>query len=154
MTHDAHVKIAESGGTYDRTVVQLRQAFRAEGVMMIVLSGSEGSSFAAAMPDDLKHYLPTLFRNIAREVEQALTAERAAMFCPVCSSPLALDPNQNLPQDFRPPEGSLCVCASCASFLTLEDAWRVITEAELRELPDEVRIAMTRTRRRVEGRPQ
>lgn len=155
MTQDAYVKIAESGSLYDQAVAKLRQQFKAEGVMMIVLSGCDGSSFAAAMPDELKHYLPSLFRNIAREVEEALAMERVAMFCPVCSKPLAFDPRHRFDPTFRPPDGSLCVCANCASFLTLDENWRPLTDEELGDLADEVRIEMSRTRRMIEqGKPQ
>lgn len=144
------MKIAERGGLYDAAIEELRQKFGADACLLIVLSGSEGTGFSAAMPDDLKPHLPALFRSIAQEIEDALATEKSAMFCPVCRTPLAFDPRHPLNPHNAPRPGALTVCAHCASFLTLGESWRVLTEDELLDMPDDIRIRLTRARRNIE----
>lgn len=154
MQGERIVKIAERGGPYDVAIEELRQKFGAEACLLIVLSGSEGTGFSASMPDDLKHHLPALFRNIAKEVEEALAAEQGAMFCPVCSTALVFEPRYAGHPNKPPMPGALTVCAHCASFLTLGEPalWRLLTEDELLEMPDAVRLQLTRSRRNIERR--
>lgn len=140
------MKIAQRGGLYDQATHELRERFKAEAVMTLVLSGAEGTGFSASMPEDLKPHLPGLFRSIAAEIEDALAREHVAMICPACSTPLAFEPRNN------PPPGSIAVCAYCASFLTLDERWRVISEEELADLSDEALIQLNKARRFVEGR--
>jgi hypothetical protein len=149
---DSIVKIAERGGPYDLATQDLRERFKAEAVMTIVLAGLDGTGFSASMPEDLKPFLPGLFRSIAAEIEDALAREQIAMICPACNTPLAFDPRHPLSPQNKPKAGSITVCAHCASFLTLDDRWRLLSEEELADLNDEVRIRLNRARRAIEER--
>lgn len=145
------MKIADVDGPYDVETEKLRQQFSAEACLLIVLSGSEGTGVSIRAPESLKPHLPSLFRSIAEEVEDALAIEHNALFCPACHAPLSFDPRQKL--DPRTvPAGSITVCAACASFLTLDDKWRVLTEDEIAEIDDHVRMALIRSRRNIERR--
>lgn len=146
-----NVKAAERGGPYDVVTEELRSRFSAEACLLIVLSGNEGTGFSISAPEDLKPHLPALFRNIAREVEDALASERCALVCPVCSAALAFDPRHPFPNG-QPEPGAIAICAHCASFLKLDERWRVLTDEELFELSDEARMALNRTRRNIERR--
>jgi hypothetical protein len=146
------VNRAERGGVYDKATEELRERFKAEAVMTIVISGSEGTGFAACMPEDMKLLLPSLFRSIAEEVEEALAHEQVAIVCPACHTALALDPRHPLSPKNQPKPGSITVCAYCASFLTLDERWRLISEEELADLSDEARGQLTRARRTIEER--
>lgn len=143
------MKIADRGGAYQLATEELCERFAADACMLIVISGSDGTGFSACAPDDIKLHLPAIFRSIAAQVEAALATERGIMFCPVCRAPLTfnLDP-RNDPKNYR--RGALTVCPTCASFLTLEETWRVTTEEELADMPDEVRIELTRVRRDIQ----
>lgn len=146
------MKIAESEGVYQLAVEELQVRFKAEAVMLIVINGSEGTSFAATMPDDMKLLIPSLFHSIAENVSEALATEHIAMVCPACKTSLALDPRHPLNPKNHPRQGSITVCAYCASFLTLGERWRLLAEEEVAELSDEVRIQLNRTRRAIEER--
>lgn len=143
--------VAERGGPYDVATEELRRKFDAEACLLIVIGGSDGTSVSISAPEELKPHLPGLFRGIAQEVENALATELHAMFCPVCKSWLAFDPRHGLTAP-NVPEGSLTVCTVCASFLTFDDEWRVLTEDELIEMNDDVRNALSRTRRNIQKR--
>jgi hypothetical protein len=145
---DRRIKIAERGGTYDVATEQLRQRFAAEACLLIVLSGNEGTGVSIHAPESLKAHLPSLFRAIAQEVEDQLVLERHALFCPACHAPLCFDPRHGQPRTV--PNGSISVCAACASFITFDEKWRVLTDDELVEIDDDVRIALIRTRREIE----
>lgn len=145
------IRLAERGGPYDVETEQLRTKFSAEACLLIVLSGSEGTGVSIRAPESLKPHLPSLFRAIAEEVEDALAIEHNALFCPACHSPLSFDPRQKLdPREV--PAGSMTVCAACTAFLTLDGKWRVLTEDELAEMNDDIRIALVRARRQIEQR--
>jgi len=148
---ERRIRIADRGGPYDVETERLRQKFSAEAVMTIVLSGSEGTGFSVSAPDSIKPHLPALFHAIGDEVAASLATEQNALFCPVCRAPLTFDPRQGL-HGATIPNGSITVCAACASFITLDETWRVLTEAELAEIDDDLRIALTRTRRQIERR--
>lgn len=145
------MKIAERGGAYDIATEELREKFSAEACLLVVIRGSAGTGFSASAPDSIKPQLPALFRSMAKEVEDALAMEKSVMMCPVCRTVLAFDPRypNNTPQP-----GSVTVCAHCASFIRLTqlDGWRLLTEDELLEMPDEVRMDLARTRREIERR--
>lgn len=146
------MKLAGRGGAYDQATAELRERFKADAVMTIVLAGTEGTGFSACMPDDLRPHLAALFRSIADEVELEIAREQAAVICPVCKTALAIDPRHPLNPMNRPKPGSMTVCAHCASFLRLDEGWRLLSEEELAELSDEVRIELARARRKIEGR--
>jgi hypothetical protein len=145
------MKIAERDGPYDVETEKLRQKFSAEACLLIVLSGTEGTGVSIRAPDSLKPHLPSLFRAIAEEVEDALATEHNALFCPECHASLSFDPRMKI-NPRTVPAGSITVCAVCATFLTLDDKWRVLTDDELAEINDDVRIALVRTRREIQRR--
>lgn len=146
------VSIAKRGSEYDLAAEELRRKFAADACMLIVLSGNKGTGVSMSMPDDLREHIPALFRAIAQEWEDALIMERSALRCPVCRTMLSFSPRHQLNpfNDLR--SGSLTVCANCASFITFAESetWRVLTEEELAEMPDAVRIELSRTRRSIE----
>jgi hypothetical protein len=144
--------MAERGGAYDRATEELRERFKAEAVMTIIINGSEGTGFSGSMPEEMKVLIPSLFQSIAEEVKDALAAEQVAMVCPACNTALALDPRHPLNPKNKPKAGSITVCAYCASFLTLGERWRLLSEEELADLSDEVRIQLNRARRTIEAR--
>lgn len=149
------VSIAEPNSDYDRATEELRRRFKAEACIMIVIGGNEGTGVSMKMPEDLRPHIPALFRNIAREWEDVLIMERSALQCPVCRTGLSFDPRHPLNPLHAPRPGCLTVCAECASFIKLDDSktWRVITEEELADLPDDMRISLMRTRREIERGP-
>lgn len=144
--------IAEPNSEYDLATEELRRRFEAEACIMIVISGNRGTGVSMKMPDDLREHIPSLFRNIAREWEDALMMERSALMCPVCRMGLSFDPRHPLNPNNAPRPGCLTVCAECASFITLDASmtWRVLTEEELADMPDEKRNTLIRTRREIE----
>lgn len=145
------MKIAERGGAYDQATEELRKKFAAEAVLTIVLSGTDGTGFSVSGPDNIKPHLPGLFRSIAKEVEDLLAAEQCALLCPVCSVALAFDPRHPF-RNGQPEPGAIAICAHCASFLKLDERWRVLTDEELAEMSDEARMTLSRTRRNIEQR--
>lgn len=146
------VSIAEPNSEYDLATEELRRRFEAEACIMIVISGNRGTGVSMKMPDDLREHIPSLFRAIAREWEDALMMEQNALLCPVCRTGLSFDPRHPLNPHNMPRPGCLTVCADCTSFLALDASmiWRVLTEEELADMPDEHRNELIRTRREIE----
>jgi hypothetical protein len=146
------VNIAEPNSEYDSATEELRRRFRAEACIMIVIGGSGGTGVSMKMPEDLRSHIPTLFRNIAQEWEAVLLMERHALLCPVCRTGLSFDPRHPLNPNNNPRPGCMTVCAECASFISIDEThtWRVMTEEDLAELPDDMRILLIRTRREIQ----
>lgn len=74
--------------------------------------------------------------------------------CPSCLSPLnAAGHKADQP---GPSPGDAAICMSCGSFLMFETDLKVrlMTEAEVMELPDDARNELVRTRRKIESRPK
>lgn len=145
------VNIAEPNSEYDLATEELRRRFEAEACIMIVIAGNRGTGVSMKMPDDLRAHIPTLFRNIAQEWEDALIMERSALQCPVCRTGLSFDPRHPRHSHNLPRPGCMTACAECASFIVLDaSGWRVLTEEELADMPDEFRNTLIRTRREIE----
>lgn len=102
------MKIAERGGPYDVATDELRQRFNADGCVLIVFGGSEGTGVSMNMMEDLKVHLPMLFQGMVREVEAALAGEHDVVFCPVCHAPLDVE------------VAGVVKCPECRHFLKVE----------------------------------
>lgn len=146
------VRIAERDGPYDLATEELRRKFHADAVMMIVLGGIEGTQFSVSGPEDIKPQLPALFQAITDEVTRAYRTELHALICPACRAPLAFDPRMKITiHDVG--DGSITVCAACASPLILdEQVWRVMSEDELLDLDNHMRLALMRAQRNIRRR--
>jgi hypothetical protein len=56
-------------GKYDDIATEVRQKTGTEGVIVFVINGSRGNGFSAQLPLDLTLTLPTILRDMARQIE-------------------------------------------------------------------------------------
>lgn len=58
-------------GKYDDICTQVREATKAEGIVLIVINGEHGGGFSVQAPLVYHLRLPELLRNVADEIERA-----------------------------------------------------------------------------------
>lgn len=63
-------------GKYDDVASRARVDCRAEGVLLIVLGGFQGSGFSVQMVKPCVEKLPDLLRHVAEQIESDLRTER------------------------------------------------------------------------------
>ncbi len=57
------------GGKYDKEATDARAACAAEGVMLIVLNGKDGSGFSVQLPPHAVARIPVVLRQMADQIE-------------------------------------------------------------------------------------
>ena len=57
-------------GKYDDLATTVRTQAKAEGVLLLVVNGARGSGFSAQLSLDLTLTLPTILRDIAKQIEE------------------------------------------------------------------------------------
>lgn len=148
------MKIAEKGSLYESAAEELRRRFAADGCILIVLAGSEGTGIGWKMPEELEPHLPAFFHSVAHEVKHALAGTTRMMTCPACLSALAFDPRHGPSPTHLLKAGAIALCAECASALTLDEVigWRVLRGDEYEALEESLRASISRTRRNIARR--
>jgi hypothetical protein len=58
-------------GKYDAEVGELRKRLKAHGILLLVVNGDRGSVFSAQLPGDLTMNMPTVLRDIAKQIEES-----------------------------------------------------------------------------------
>jgi len=57
-------------GKYDDIATVVRTQAKAEGVLLLVVNGARGSGFSAQLSLDLTLTLPTILRDLAKQIEE------------------------------------------------------------------------------------
>jgi hypothetical protein len=58
-------------GKYDDLATDVREKTHAQGVIVLVIDGAKGSGFSAQLTMELTLRLPSILRDIAREIEES-----------------------------------------------------------------------------------
>ncbi len=65
-------------GRYDAIASYVRDETAAAGVVLIVMGGTKGSGFSAQIPPEMFLTLPTILRDVARQLERDAELPRPA----------------------------------------------------------------------------
>jgi hypothetical protein len=58
-------------GKYDDLATEVRTKAQAEGVIVLVINGTKGSGFSAHLSLELTLTLPTILRDMARQIDES-----------------------------------------------------------------------------------
>lgn len=56
-------------GKYDDLVTELRLKICAAGVIVVIIGGDKGDGFSAQLPPEMTLLIPTVLREVARQIE-------------------------------------------------------------------------------------
>lgn len=73
------VIMTQGAGKYDSLCTGVRIASSAEGVVLIVINGYEGSGFSVQGPEIVLSTLPDMLEEMAKEIRRDLTAKRGPL---------------------------------------------------------------------------
>jgi len=68
------VSLFEGAGKYDDECTALRQALKAEGVVLIISGGAKGQGFSVQAPLMFLLHLPQVLRGVADEIDDQVKA--------------------------------------------------------------------------------
>lgn len=60
-------------GKYDDIATRARTDAKAQGVLLVVIGGKDGSGFSAQLPPELLITIPEILRDMARQIDRQLT---------------------------------------------------------------------------------
>jgi hypothetical protein len=58
-------------GKYDDEATEVRTKTLADGVLLLVINGAQGSGFSAQLPLDLTLKLPQILRDLAKQIDES-----------------------------------------------------------------------------------
>ena len=62
--------MAVGPGKYDALCTKIREETKAQGVILMVFDGNQGSGFSVQAPLDLTFGLPAILRDLAQQIEE------------------------------------------------------------------------------------
>jgi hypothetical protein len=69
--------MAVGPGKYDALCTKIREETKAEGAILMVFNGNQGSGFSVQAPFELTVALPAILRDLARQIDDDLAKGHA-----------------------------------------------------------------------------